>query len=78
MTVTATSVKHNRLTMSALRLDRRMEIEVLEAAAGDHEAFGRIVGQCSNAVSAIAVAIVRDFPASEDISRTSFCTPGPT
>ena len=72
MTVTAASLRHNRLEMSELSLDRRMEIEVLEAAAGDHAAFGRIVGQCSNMVSAIAVAIVRDFPASEDISQDVF------
>ena len=45
---------------------------MLAAAAGDHEAFGRIVGQCSSMVSAIALAIVRDFPASEDISQDVF------
>ncbi|GAB2610889.1 RNA polymerase sigma factor [Novilysobacter erysipheiresistens] len=42
------------------------------AANGDRDAYGRIVAACQNPVTAIALAIVRDVPASEDIAQEAF------
>lgn len=42
------------------------------AAGGDHAAYARIVAACQNPVTAIALAIVRDVPASEDIAQEAF------
>ncbi|MFY2764418.1 RNA polymerase sigma factor [Arenimonas sp. MALMAid1274] len=58
-----------------------MNTEVLEslidthlpaAAGGDREAYGRIVSGCQGTVTSIALAIVRDVPASEDIAQEAF------
>ncbi|MBZ4039686.1 RNA polymerase sigma factor [Novilysobacter selenitireducens] len=42
------------------------------AAQGDTDAYGRIVAACQNPVTAIALAIVRDVPASQDIAQDAF------
>lgn len=42
------------------------------AQAGDSAAFGKIVGGCQNGITAIALAITRDVPASEDIAQDAF------
>ncbi|WP_036208518.1 RNA polymerase sigma factor [Novilysobacter arseniciresistens] len=42
------------------------------AAGGDRDAYGRIVAACQNPITAIALAIVRDVPASEDIAQEAF------
>jgi len=42
------------------------------AANGDREAYGRIVAACQGTVSSIALAIVRDVPASEDVAQEAF------
>lgn len=42
------------------------------AANGDRAAFGRIVAGCQNGITAIALAITRDVPASEDIAQDAF------
>ena len=42
------------------------------AAGGDRAAFGRIVAGCQNGITAIALAITRDVPASEDIAQDAF------
>ena len=42
------------------------------AARGDTDAYGRIVAACQNPVTAIALAIVRDVPASQDIAQDAF------
>jgi RNA polymerase sigma factor (sigma-70 family) len=58
-----------------------MNTEVLEtlvhthlpaAARGDRDAYGRIVAGCQSTVTSIALAIVRDVPASEDIAQEAF------
>lgn len=58
-----------------------MNAEVLEsiiathlpaAARGDTAAYGRIVANCQGMVTSIALAIVRDVPASEDIAQDAF------
>lgn len=43
-----------------------------KAQAGDRAAFGRIVAACQNSITAIALAIVRDVPSSEDIAQDAF------
>ncbi|MFA7488340.1 MAG: sigma-70 family RNA polymerase sigma factor [Lysobacteraceae bacterium] len=42
------------------------------AQAGDAAAFGKIVSGCQNGITAIALAITRDVPASEDIAQDAF------
>ncbi|GAB2658209.1 RNA polymerase sigma factor [Arenimonas aestuarii] len=42
------------------------------AARGDPEAYGRIVAACQGTVASIALAIVRDVPASEDVAQEAF------
>lgn len=42
------------------------------AQAGDSAAFGKIVSGCQNGITAIALAITRDVPASEDITQDAF------
>lgn len=42
------------------------------AIRGNQAAYGRIVAACQNSVTAIALSIVRDVPASEDIAQEAF------
>ncbi len=42
------------------------------ARNGDRAAFGKIIGGCQNGITAIALAITRDVPASEDIAQDAF------
>lgn len=42
------------------------------ARGGDPRAFGHVVGHCQNTVTSLALAIVRDVPASEDIAQEAF------
>ncbi|MCX7555782.1 sigma-70 family RNA polymerase sigma factor [Xanthomonadaceae bacterium JHOS43] len=42
------------------------------AQAGDEAAFGKIISGCQNGITAIALAITRDVPASEDIAQEAF------
>lgn len=53
-------------------LDRLIGDHLRAAADGDKAAYGRIVLACQNSVTAIALAIVRDVPASEDIAQEAF------
>jgi RNA polymerase sigma factor (sigma-70 family) len=53
-------------------LDQLIAGHLAAAAAGDRDAYGRIVAACQNSVTAIALAIVRDVPASEDIAQEAF------
>lgn len=46
--------------------------ELPAAASGDRDAYGRIVVACQNMVTAIALAITRDVPSSEDIAQEAF------
>ncbi|MGA7614408.1 MAG: sigma-70 family RNA polymerase sigma factor, partial [Thermoanaerobaculia bacterium] len=50
-------------------LDQALEEEVRAAAKGDSDAFGRIVSASSRMVCSIALAIVRDLHASEDVAQ---------
>ncbi len=50
----------------------RLEPDVLAATGGDAQAFGRLVDETKSAVTAIALAIVGDYPASQDIAQDVF------
>ena len=53
-------------------LDSLIDTHLPAAARGDREAYGRIVAGCQTTVTSIALAIVRDVPASEDIAQEAF------
>ncbi len=53
-------------------IDRLVEDQLPAARRGDGEAYARIVAACQNSVTAIALAIVRDVPTSEDIAQEAF------
>jgi RNA polymerase sigma factor (sigma-70 family) len=53
-------------------LDTLLHQQLPLAARGDRAAYGRIVAASQSTVSAIALAIVRDVPASEDIAQEAF------
>ncbi len=53
-------------------LERLIDTQLPAAANGDRAAYGRVVAACQNSVTAIALAIVRDVPASEDIAQEAF------
>jgi len=48
------------------------EIDISRAIGGDSEAFSRVVEQSASTVCSIAMAIVRDVPASEEIAQDVF------
>ena len=60
--------------MNAEALDLMLRTELPAARRGSHEAYGRIVRACQNAITAIALAITRDVQASEDIAQEAFLT----
>ena len=53
-------------------IDALIDRELPAARSGDRAAYGRIVAGCQNTVTAIALAITRDVPASEDIAQDAF------
>jgi RNA polymerase sigma factor (sigma-70 family) len=53
-------------------VDQLIRLELPAARAGDRDAYGRIVVACQNTITAIALAIVRDVPSSEDIAQDAF------
>ena len=53
-------------------IDLLIRRDLPAARTGDHAAFGRIVAACQNTVTAIALAITRDVPSSEDIAQDAF------
>lgn len=58
--------------MNAETIDLLIRQELPAAATGDRDAYGRIVAACQNTVTAVALAITRDVPASEDIAQEAF------
>ncbi|MBT2748951.1 MULTISPECIES: sigma-70 family RNA polymerase sigma factor [unclassified Lysobacter] len=58
--------------MNAEALDSLIGHDLPAAARGDTAAYSRIVGACQNSVTAIALAMVRDVHASEDIAQEAF------
>ena len=59
-------------SVNADALAALIEKQLPAAASGDRAAFGRIVSGCQNGITAIALAITRDVPASEDIAQDAF------
>ncbi len=53
-------------------IDTLIGAELPAARGGDRAAYGRIVAACQNTVTAVALAITRDVPASEDIAQEAF------
>jgi RNA polymerase sigma factor (sigma-70 family) len=49
-----------------------IELHLPAAQAGDQQAFGEIVAGCQGGITAIALSIVRDIQASEDIAQEAF------
>lgn len=58
--------------MSTDVLDSLVHAHLPAAARGDQAAYGRIVAGCQGTVTAIALAITRDVPASEDVAQEAF------
>jgi len=58
--------------MNADVLESIIQAQLPAAARGDAAAYGRIVAGCQGMVTAIALSIVRDVPASEDIAQDAF------
>ncbi len=53
-------------------IDQLIRRELPAATRGDAAAYGRIVSASQNAVTAVALAITRDVPTSEDIAQEAF------
>ena len=53
-------------------MDTTLESDVLRAGNGDEAAFARLVEKTANTVCSIALAIVRNVEASEDIAQETF------
>ncbi len=58
--------------MSNDAIDLLIKRELPAAVRGDRDAYGRIVIASQNTVTAVALAITRDVPASEDIAQEAF------
>ncbi|MBY4597289.1 RNA polymerase sigma factor [bacterium BD-1] len=58
--------------MSTDVLESLVHTHLPAAARGDRDAYGRIVAACQGTVTSIALAIVRDVPASEDVAQEAF------
>lgn len=58
--------------MNTDAIDLLIRRELPAAASGDRDAYGRIIQASQNAVTAVALAITRDVPASEDIAQEAF------
>ena len=59
-------------TLDRAPLELLIHAHLAAAAEGDRDAYGRIVAACQNTVTAIALAITRDVPASEDVAQEAF------
>ncbi len=58
--------------MNAEAISQLIAHELPAARRGDRHAYGRIVQACQNSITAIALAITRDVPTSEDIAQEAF------
>jgi RNA polymerase sigma factor (sigma-70 family) len=58
--------------MNAETLEAIITQHLPHACSGDCAAFGRIVAASQNSITAIALSIVRDVPASQDIAQDAF------
>lgn len=53
-------------------VEQRLLPDVIAATAGDHSAFERLITQCRQTVTGIALAIVKDLDASEEVAQEVF------
>ena len=53
-------------------VEQKLLPDVLAATAGDRSAFERLITQCRHTVAAIALAIVKDLDASEEVAQEVF------
>jgi RNA polymerase sigma factor (sigma-70 family) len=53
-------------------LERQLAGDVASAARGDRDAFARLIAATSGVVCAVALAITRDVPSSEDVAQEAF------
>ena len=53
-------------------IERQLQQPLAAARDGDRDAFACVVGLCQNSITAIALSIVHDVPASEDIAQEAF------
>ncbi len=58
--------------MNTMTSEALLETDVRLAMSGDRDAYGRLVEQSANVVCAIALAIVRNVQASEDVAQEVF------
>ena len=53
-------------------IEQRLLPDVLAATAGDRSAFERLIASCRHTVTGIALAIVKDLDASEEVAQEVF------
>lgn len=53
-------------------VEQKLLPDVIAATAGDHIAFERLISQCRHTVTGIALAIVKDLDASEEVAQEVF------
>ena len=53
-------------------VEQRLLPDVMAATAGDRNAFERLISQCRHTVTGIALAIVKDLDASEEVAQEVF------
>lgn len=53
-------------------IEQRLLPDVIAATAGDHSAFERLISACQHTVMGIALAIVKDLDASEEVAQDVF------
>lgn len=53
-------------------VEQRLLPDVMAATAGDRSAFERLISQCRHTVTGIALAIVKDLDASEEVAQEVF------
>lgn len=58
--------------LAVTALERELAGDVSSAARGDREAFARLITATSGVVCAVALAITRDVPSSEDVAQEAF------
>lgn len=56
----------------SVSIEQQLQPDVTAAIAGDMQAFSRLVQRCQNGISSIALAIVKDLDASEEVCQQVF------
>ncbi|MCT6699982.1 RNA polymerase sigma factor [Rheinheimera sp. 4Y26] len=56
----------------SVTIEQQLQPDVQAAMAGDLQAFSRLVQRCQNGISSIALAIVKDLDASEEVCQQVF------